>query len=242
MRRSWILPLLAVLLALPAKASAAVTIDAAEFAAKCSTGTYMLGFSVRITGTGTLTGDCFITLAEDVTLGFLHASFDDVGGGCCAMIVSDSLRDSRIVVKNSTIDLHGAVQLAAGCCSGGEVTHPEENGRVDARNSFIRGDSVELSGSTADDFGTVVVRSTYLEATNPSFLVRIRASVPAIGGTISVNRSHLVSAGDILVDTDVAGRTVVRNTILAAAGTTTITTGTGGSCVSSGNTPPSACT
>lgn len=225
-------------------AQAAPPISAEEFATKCSTGTYMVGFDLRVHGgTGTLTGDCFITLAEGVTLSFSSLTFDDVGG-CCAMIVADSLRDSRIVLSKATIDLGGAVQLAAGCCAGdGEPLHPEENGRVDARNSSVRGDTVELSASTADDAGTVTVRNTTLEALSTSdFALNIRASVPGTGGSVDVRSSQLVSAGGILVNTDEAGTTTVRNTLLVAPGPIVITTGAGGTCTSSGNTPPVACT
>lgn len=226
-------------------AQAAPPISAEEFATKCSTGTYMVGFDLRVQGgTGTLTADCFITLAEGVTLTFSDLTFDDVGVGCCAMIVADSLRDSRIVVSKATIDLHGAVQLAAGCCAGdGEPGHPEENGRVDARNSSIRGDTVELSASTADDAGTVTVQNTSLEALSTSdFALNVRASAPGTGGSVDVRGSQLVSAGGIHVATDAAGSTTVRNTLLVAPGPIVITTGAGGTCTSSGNTPPVACT
>ena len=244
MRRLFVSAVVAALAMVPLQASAAASTTAAEFATKCSTGTYILGHDLTVRGgTGTLTNDCFIVLAEDVTLAFSRVAFDDIGGGCCAMIIGDSGRGSRIALKRATIDLHGAVQLAAGCCSGGDPFHPEDDGRLDARNSFVRGDTVELSASTADDFGTVAVWRTYVEARDTSaFALNIRASVPATGGIARVSGSHLVSAGDILVNTDTAGTTVVRNTRLDAAGTTTITTGAGGTCVSSGNTPPVACT
>jgi hypothetical protein len=245
MRRVTVLSLAAALTLVPLRASGAPPIDAAEFAAKCSTGTYIVGFDLQVVGSGTLTGDCFIAIAEDVTLSFVNATIDGSSPGCCALVVGDSLRRSGIVLRNTTIDLDDSVQLAAGCCAGdGEPGHPEELGTASVVGSFVRGTTVEVSASTADDFGRAVVRNSTLVATDGSFAspLDIRASVPGTGGEAAVQNSHLTSASGMSIRTDVNGDTVARNNVFDAAGPIIITTGPGGTCRSAGNTPAVPCT
>lgn len=243
-RPSALIAATSVVLALTAAPARADTTSAAEFTAKCSTGTYVVGFDLTVTGAGTLTDDCFIAIGAGVTLGFVNATIDGDGPGCCALVVGDSLEGSRIRVLRSSIVLDGPVQLAAGCCAGGgEPGHPEEHGQTIVLASHVEGTTVEVSGSTAADDGRVVVRRSALTATQSgSFVLSVRASLPGERGEVDVNRSVLTSAGTIDIVTGVDGRTVARNSVLDAAGAVQISTGTGGTCVSSGNTPDVPCT
>ena len=186
------LVILSGMLAQAGPATAAPAIDAADFAAKCSTGTYMVGFDLRVTGgPGVITNDCFITVGEGVTLSFINATIVGSDPSCCYFVVGDSLRRSRIRVINSTIDVGQGLQLAAGCCGGdGEPGHPEEEGETLVINSILRGgESVEVSGATADDDGRATVRNSLIEA--GPLGIRVRASVPADGGVSEVSDSIL---------------------------------------------------
>lgn len=176
-------------------------------------------------------------MAPGATLNLLGVSL----GGSGSLVVGDAQEETTLRVLYSRIDLDGAVQLAPGCCAGGEPDRSEADALLRVVGSAIRGSSVELSASTGDDRGRTVVRWSVIEATGPLGLV-VHASVSASSGRLTLAYSSLTSAGNLSVATGIDGRTRVRNNLFAVTGPTTITTGAGGACTATGNAPPVPCT
>lgn len=235
-----LLTLVAVLLStFPLMASAA-RIDASAFAADCNDdGTVnVTGTLTVVGGSGTIADNCFIFIDDHGKLEFRGVNLDSVGcvlPSLCGLIVGGSGANSTVNVSRSTIDVNGPIQLSAGCC-GGDI--PETKGSTRVVDSVLKGSSVEVSASVADDGGRVVVRRSTLEATGP-FGVSVRTS---LNGTTRFNDNVVISFADTAVTSGPLGTTTVRrNDFAAVSGLVTITAN-GGRCVSAGNIPSVPCT
>ena len=162
-------------------------------------------------------------------------------------MIADAQQFTTVRVRDSSISLgdDGAIQLSPGCCAGeGEPDRGEYNARISVVGSFLRAGTVEVSASIADRNGTALVKSSILKgvATWSENPVTVLASISSTGGKASVYDSQLVSATGIRIETGDAGDTNARTNVFDFTTAVTITTGAGGACTSSGNTPPTACT
>ncbi len=237
MQRLGVIAVLAVLVAvLPAAAAGAhPPIDAADLAADCNDdGILDVGDDLRVRGgAGTITELCLVRIAAGTSL-TLHGVVLEGPGG---FVVVDSLTGSRIRVARSTIDLASFVQLSAGCCSG-DPSRDESGGRAVVVDSFVRGQTVEVSGSVADASGRATVRRSTLEAVGPTISsVAVHVS---LDGRVTVTDSVLIAPGQVSIDSGPDGTTVARRNVFDSP-TVIITTGEGGSCRSRGNTPSVPC-
>ncbi len=238
MKRSIIVATVTALLvaALPLVASAA-RVDAAAFAADCNDDSLVtVSGTLQVRGgSGMIATDCVVVIDDGSRLFFRDANLS-CGVGC-SLVVGASGEGSTVKVVRSTINVTGPLLISAGCCSGGE--NPESRGSVKVVDSALTGSSVEVSASVATDGGRVVVRRSKLSATGP-FGLSISTFTD---GRTTVVGNTLNSAGDIDVRSGFGtpGNTKARNNEFNASGTVTITA-TGGSCVSTGNTPAVPCT
>jgi hypothetical protein len=244
------LPLVLVMaigLLVPAAASAGPTIDAAALAEDCNKdGLVMIDrHGLRVVGgSGVLARDCFISMAPKAEFELRDVRLT---GGDVAFVIADAQQFTTVDVSDTEISLGdgGAIQLSPGCCAGeGEPDRGEYNARITVVDSFLRAGTVEVSASTADRNGTVVVKRSILKGVaawseNP---VVVHASVSSTGGKATVTDSQLISVTGIRIATGDLGDTRARRNTFDFTTAVTITTGAGGSCTSSGNTPPTACT
>lgn len=235
----------ALLALLPASlAGAAPPTTAAGFAADCNDdGRVEVTSNLWVVGgTGALNRDCVVVMDPIATLTFVNAAVGQSPGliGCCNLVVGDALQRTQVRVVRSSIALEGAVQLSPGCCSG-DPSRNEADADVLVLNSFVRGATVEVSGSIADGGGRALVAGSTLQATAAvgSPLTVVASLTGGPGGRVSVFRSTLISAAGIRLETGAKGRTVaVKNAFLAAGG---VTVTSGGSCASIGNSPDVPC-
>jgi hypothetical protein len=216
--------------------------DAADLAGDCNAdGLLAVVGNVRYQGgSGTLTADCVVTMAPRASLTLRDLDLDS---GCCFFIIGDAQESTNVDVTGSTIDLAGPVQLSPGCCAGsGEPGRSEVGGTATVTDSTIRGSTVEVSGSIADDDGRVTVRDSTLEATDPTFgSVAVLASVAGSGGRAEVRGGVFIATSETRIASGDAGRTRVQGTTFGGPATVVITTGPGGTCSSTGTTPPTPC-
>lgn len=225
------------LLLAPSPASAA-PLTAADFAADCNADGRLdvSGTQRYVGGSGLITVDCIIVHDAGAKLVLRGVDLDAVGN----IVAISSLEDATIKVIDSTIRAGGALELTAGCCAGDDLV-PDDNGTVIVKRSSLTGMTIQLMSSFDGLNGRVVVRQSTLDATG-SLGVQIRASdLAGTDGQIRLIDTTITSAGDILIRTGTDGRTVARRNNLNGLGVTTISTGTGGSCRSVGNTPAVAC-
>jgi hypothetical protein len=232
-------------LAAPAAASARVT-NAAGLAADCNAdGRVVIRDFLKVTGgSARLRRDCFVTMAKFATFGLRDLTLT---GGDVVFVISDARQSTEVRVGNSTIKLgdDGAIQLSPGCCAGeGEPDRSERRAYVGVSNSFLRAGTVEVSASVADRGGTTVVRDSTLKgvATWSDNPVTVLASLSSINGSVTVLDSTLSGITGVKVATGDDGDTVARRNTLTFSTAATITTGVGGACASSANTPPTPCT
>jgi hypothetical protein len=232
-------------LAVPAAASARVT-NAAGLAADCNAdGRVFIRDFLKVTGgSGRLRRDCFVTMAKDATFGLRDVTLT---GGDVAFVISDARQSTEVRVGGSTIRLgdNGAIQLSPGCCAGeGEPDRSERRAYIGVSNSFLRAGTVEVSASVADRGGTVLVRDSTLKgvATWSDNPVTVLASLSSINGSVTVLDSTLTGVTGVKIATGDTGDTAARRNTLNFSTAATITTGAGGVCASSGNTPPTPCT
>ena len=235
-KRTVLLVFLAAVGLLPATASASPPIDAAALAEDCNKdGLVEVVNQLRVDGgSGTLLRDCFISMAPKATLDLRDVTLD---GGDVAFVIADAQQFTTVRVRDSSISLgdDGAIQLSPGCCAGeGEPDRGEYNARIGVVGSFLRAGTVEVSASTADRNGTVIVKNSILKGVaawseNP---VVVHASVSSTGGRASVYDSQLISVTGIRIATGDAGDTTARRNTFDFTTAVTITTGAGGGCTS----------
>jgi hypothetical protein len=237
MRRLFVPLVLVAATVLPAGGAAAALGTAADFAADCNDDGLVIvsGTQRYIGGNGAITGGCNVVMSRGTTL----VLRDVVLTGTAQLSAISSPRNTTIRVLESTIEVAGALEFTAGCCGGGEVL--ENDGTVIVRDSTLLGDSVQLLASFDHPDGKVVVARSTLAATG-ALGIQVRASdLGGRRGIVKIIDTEANSDGDLLVRTGTRGLTVARRNQFSAAGSVTITTGTGGVCRSSGNTPPTPC-
>jgi hypothetical protein len=191
-------------------------------------------------GTALLTQDCFVSIAGGASLTLTKLV---LLSKCCGFIVNESGPKTSVSVLDSTVDLIGPLQLAAGCCSGDPG---EENGLVRIERSNVRASTIEGVASVGSPNGGVLVSRSRLEATESTFSsIRLRASFGALGdatrGRVHVANSQLVTGGDVTIQTGPNGHTSAIDNTFTVGGTVVITTGPRGTCVSIRNVPAVPC-
>ncbi len=214
--------------------AAAAPPDAVDLAADCNAdGRLDIDGTARyVGGVGVLTTDCVVTMTAGSRL-ILRGI--DLSSAAEFFVIGNAANDTTVRVVGSTIDLGGFLQLAPGCCSG-DPAFPEQDATIVVRDSFLRGTSVEVSASTASTGGRVRVRRSTLDATATSTVVRASESSDVV-----VTDSNLAATTDLVIESTIGGRTRVARSSLAGA-SITISAGPGGTCTSTGNTPPVPCT
>ena len=214
--------------------------DAASFAADCNAdGTVAVAGVLRVVGgTGVLTTNCIITLDAGEKLVF--RGVDLTGPALVVTTSNPSGADTTVKVIDSSIEMSGPLQLSPGAVAG-DTEVPDLDATVVVRRSTIRAASIDLSTSLDWARGRVVVVDSNLIVPSGSGSVYISASI--LGGTDGVARvvnSTIATAGDVIIRSGDAGRTVVRGSAVSGA-SVAITTGTAGVCRTSGNIPALIC-
>lgn len=237
------------LMALAAPASASPPIDAAAFAEDCNDdGLVHVTDHLKVFGgTGFLNdGVCVVQMDPGTKLTMKDAALN---GDAAYLVVADAQEETQVSLLRTTIfftsDDDSAVQLSPGCCAGEpEPGRDESDALVRVSDSLLRAGTVEVSGSTAADGGTALVKRSTLKgaATWSSDPVVVHASLTGVGGTAAAEDSTFISPTGIRIATGDAGTTVATGNQFMFGTAVTITTGAGGTCTSSGNTPPVACT
>jgi hypothetical protein len=239
MKRVAVLIAVVVASLIPAAPAAAARGVAGDFAADCNDDGIVTvsGVQKYVGGSGTIVGDCIVGLDTGATLVFRDVELSGTGN----LVAISSPDHTTLKVIGSVIKVAGALELTAGCCAGDQLV-PENDGTVIVKNSTLAGDSLQLIASFDWPSGKVVVRNSTLEGSG-RLGVQVRASnLAGSDGVVRVLDSSITSGGDVWIATGTDGLTVARRDTFSAAGAVTISTGTGGSCRSSGHTPPTACT
>ena len=237
MRRLIIFIAVVALIAVAAPSASAARLSAADFAADCNAdGTVVVSGTQRyVGGSGSIKGDCSITMEAGSKLVLRNATITSSGG----LVAISSPAETTIRIVGSSITVAGPLELTAGCCSG-EGDGSEADGKVVVRRSELVGSSVQLLASFDDDGGKVVVRRSSITATDGD--IQVRASdLAGSEGRVRVKRSQLTATGDLQISTGAEGRTrVVRNTA-AIDGSVEVSTGDDGRCRSRRNSPELPC-
>ena len=219
----------------------AARIDAASFAADCNAdGTVEVAGARRVVGgTGVLTTNCIITLDAGERLVFRGVDLDGIG--FVVTTGAPSGANTTVKVIDSSIEMSGPLQLSPGAVAG-DAGVPDSDATVVVRRATLSASDIDLSTSLDWVRGRVVVADSELIVPSGPGAISVSASI--LGGTDGVVRivdSTISTAGDVVIRSGDAGKTVVRSS--AVSGTAvSITTGTGGVCRTPGNTPALICT
>ena len=245
MRRRSLLVTLFAGVALAAPAASAAATDAAGLADDCNKdGSVEIAGRMTVEGgAGVLNRDCFVTMSAKATLVMRNVTLT---GSDVVFSIGDALASTTVVVDDTSISLGdgGAIQLSPGCCGGEEPPDRSERyAKITVTDSFLRAGTVELSASTAAPDGTVVIKRSVLKgvATWSENPVVVNASFSDARGKVSVSDSELISATGILIATGTDGTTRASRNTFAFETAVTLTTGAGGSCTSTANSPPTVC-
>lgn len=217
--------------------SLADSLTAEDFAADCNAdGTLIVAADLTIEGgEGDITRDCILDMAADVELVIRNARLESTG----SLIVGNALNGSRLSAAGSVITAEGALQLSPGCCAGGgEGDRSEANALVSITDSLLSGTSVEVTASGADSGGKVILRNSTLRST--ASLSPIEAVHIGTGdnGIVNVVLSRFLSESGTYIRNSDGETTVTANLFLGGPARVS---SRGGSCSSTGNLPPVAC-
>lgn len=191
-------------------------------------------------GTGEIDGLCVVVLATG-------ASIELRGGaltGSDSFVINAGPNDgagTAVRVVGTTIDVAGFLEMTPGA-NAGDPGVADNDATVVVQGSSLRAAGIELSTSLDWPGGRTVVRDSELTAT--SGRIKIAASIAAgADGVADVVNSTVSAVGDVTVATGADGRTtVLRSAITSSGGTVVVTTGAGGACRTSANTPALTCT
>jgi hypothetical protein len=236
MKQLTVLAALALTAVLPMASALATPSDAADFAADCNDDGRLdvTGTDRYVGGAGALSGDCMIVLETGATLVLRKVELTGSGN----LVAISSPAETTIRVVDSTIDVAGFLELAAGCCAG-DTGVPEQDGTVAVKRSTLRAAGILLSASFDWPDGRVLVRSSDLEARRSGITVGA-SDVAGSDGTVRVVASTLRAVEPVVISTGSLGRTIVKANSFFAP-TVTVESGAGGRCRSVGNTPAVAC-
>ena len=237
MRRLIIFIAVVALIAVAAPSASAARLSAGDFAADCNAdGTVAVSGTQRyVGGTGTIKGDCIVTMEAGSKLVLRNATISSSG----SLVAISTPADTTIRIVGSSIMVDGTLELTAGCCSG-EGDGSEANGKVAVRRSTLSGSNVQLLASFDDSDGKVSVRHSSITATDGD--IQIRASdLAGADGLVRVKHSRLTATGDLQISTGTEGRTRVKHNDAAIEGSVEVSTGDDGTCRSRRNTPELPC-
>ena len=238
-RISMVLVLMAAV-AIPVAVADAAPPTAADFAADCADDGQITVTGVRryVGGDAVLARDCLVVLSADSKVVLRGLSLIGTSLGVTATVPNATVR-----VVDSTLVFDDFLELTAGCCAG-DSDVPENDGTVVVRGSDLVAASIYVNASFDWPNGRVAVRDSRLESTSTEavFGVTLRASdLAGSAGTVVVARSEIVSSTFALIRTGVDGGTVVRNDVFAVTGSTDVSTGPGGVCITTNNIPSVSC-
>ena len=234
-------------------ASAQVPVDASTFAAQCNaSGTLVLNADTHVKGgTGVLSRDCVVQLADDVRLKITAATL--TAGSTIRLRIGGGNRSEVRITGSSMIAVGGELTISPGV-SFLILGMNFDDATVHISNSIL------LSGSSGVSVGASfngnrgiakVVNSTLRAASGNAVFVTASCSQSPTGfctggfgtdGTVQVVDSTLdAGSGIVDIETHSLGKTTVVNSTLVG-GALTIHAGPGGSCKSKQNSPPVPCT
>jgi hypothetical protein len=191
-------------------------------------------------GTGVIDGTCLVVLATGAT-------FELRGGeltGSGSLGISAGPNDgagTTVRVVDTTIDVAGFLEMTPGA-NAGDPGVADNDATVIVQRSKFRAAGIILATSLDWPNGRTVVRNSELTAT--SGFITIEASrLAGADGVTDVLNSTVSAVGDVTVASGDDGRTTVRrSTITSSGGSIVVTTGAGGTCRTSANTPTLTCT
>jgi len=252
MKKTLAAALIAATMVIPAGLTVGASLDATNFATDCNDdGTVEISDKVQyVGGTGTLNRNCYVSVHPTATLILKGVEIT----GTHVLVISgppDLIGGAKsgVVVKDSVIDLGGALQISPGCCAG-DPTIDDGKAAIVVSNSKFKADTIELTTSFDWQRGTIKVTSSELTAnstTQPGAGIIVRSSpVAGSNGRTRVTDSSFSAETGILLEASAGllggGVISVRNSTFDG-GTTTITAGSfGASCRSTGSTPDIPCT
>ncbi len=214
--------------------------DAAAFAADCNAdGTVVVNGVLRVVGgTGVLTTACIISIDAGEKLVF--RGVDLTGTGFVVTTGNPSGANTTVKVIDSLINMSGPLQLSPGAVAG-DAGVPDSDATVVVRRSTLSASSIDLSTSLDWERGRVVVADSHLVVPSGTGNVWISASIlGGADGIAKVVNSTISTAGDVYIQSGDTGKTVVRGSAVSGA-SVTLSTGAGGVCKTSGNTPVLTC-
>lgn len=221
-------------------------------------------------GSGTITRFCSVNLTSNATLVLRQVDLTGtnlVAGLRTVENTTIKVIDSVITMADpAPFALGGVLELS----TGGEGDEPGANGRIVVRGSKLTAGGIFVQTSFDWPDGSVVVKNSTLATTFGDITIRA-SDLNGSTGSVRISGTDLLSATDISVGTGLpafgsgangstkvvssflqapsgsveilsgpGGSTKVRNTTFNSPALT-ITTGAGGGCRSTGNTPPAPC-
>jgi len=230
-------------------------LNAVAFAADCNDdGMVRVDDHLEVRGgSGTLTADCQVEIADAATLTLIDATL----AGPYAFEVRCGA-SGRLNLANSYLTLvtrigitgHDGVALTS---LGSELSSMAEGAieivltgpgaRVELLDSMIMSDGATLiEVSPRADGGRIEVRNTTLAVGGVAARdLSLTASLEGMAGEAVVLQSQLLGAALIAIETGAQGRTEVRDNIIETLGEVRIAAGDGGQCESTGNDPDLVC-
>jgi hypothetical protein len=223
-----------------------------------------------IGGSGTISGPCLVNLTSDANFVLREVNLTGtslVAGLRTVENTTIKVIDSVITLSDpSPFGLGGVLELS----TGGESDEPGANGRIVIRGSKINAGGIYVQTSFDWPDGTIIIKDSTLATSVGDITVRA-SDLNGTNGKVRISRTDLISATDITVGTGLpafgsgaggltkvissflqapsgsidvlsgpSGVTKVRNTALSSPAVT-LTTGAGGVCRSTGNTPAVLC-
>jgi hypothetical protein len=220
----------------------AARMDAADFAADCNAdGTVEVTGVLRVVGgIGVITTtNCIVALDAGEKLVLRDV---ELSGTAFVVTTGDpSGADTTVKVLDSVIEMSGPLQLSPGAVAG-DPGVPDADATVVVRRSSISAQNIDLSASLDWERGRVVVTDSDLIVPSGDGTVLLSASMfGGSDGVVKVLNSTISTAGEVRISTGDTGKSVVRGSAVSGV-SVAISTGAGGICRTSGNTPALVCT
>lgn len=204
-------------------------------------------------GSGILSRDCTVALADGVQLRFEHAALsgsfglDLQGGNESSLSMNDSRFLLGLLISFESGD-RGSCEI-----SGSEL-RTEADGQIrlspGGSGSAVRmldtvlssgGDIVVAASISGSDGAISLHRAELTAGGGTTDAVSIHASLEGLRGTVQVEECALSGRERIEIMTGDLGRVEVNGSTLDTPGAVLITTGEGGTCVAADNEPPVEC-